>query len=43
MKWIDEVLQVALHHMPTSLPEVAAEEEVKEGAKESGQNGLRAH
>ena len=42
VKWIDEVFQVALHHMPTPLPEEASDE-VKEGTKEGSQNGLRAH
>jgi ATP-dependent Lon protease len=42
VKWIDDVLEVALQHMPTPRPEEAAEE-VKEGAKEGSQNGLRAH
>ena len=42
VKWIDDVLQVALQHMPTPSPDEATEE-VKEGAKEGGQNGLRAH
>jgi ATP-dependent Lon protease len=42
VKWIDEVFQVALQHMPTPLPE-EADEEVKESGKEGSQNGLRAH
>ncbi len=43
VKWIDEVLQVALQHMPTPRPEAVAEEEVSDGTKEGSQNGLRAH
>ncbi len=43
VKWIDEVLQVALQHMPTPRPEEVAEEEVSDGTKEGSQNGLRAH
>ena len=42
VKWIDDVLEVALQHMPTPRPEETAEE-VKEGAKDGSQNGLRAH
>ncbi len=42
VKWIDDVLQVALQHMPTPSPDEATEG-VKEGAKEGGKNGLRAH
>ncbi|MEJ2346837.1 MAG: endopeptidase La [Gammaproteobacteria bacterium] len=46
VQWIDEVLDVALHHMPVPLPgggeEIAKpeKEEVPKGGKE---NGLRAH
>jgi len=42
VKWIDDVLQMALQHMPTPSPE-AATEEVKEGTKKGAKEGLRAH
>jgi len=46
VKWIDEVLEVALQHMPEPLPEAAAAEEVAD--KESkgnqpGQNTIQTH
>jgi ATP-dependent Lon protease len=42
VKWIDDVLQMALQHMPTPSPE-AATEEAKEGTKKGAKEGLRAH
>jgi ATP-dependent Lon protease len=42
VKWIDDVLQMALQHMPTPREKVVLEE-VQETAIESGQKGLRAH
>jgi ATP-dependent Lon protease len=35
VKWIDEVLQIALTHMPTPLSDEKAAELVKESAAES--------
>jgi ATP-dependent Lon protease len=42
VKWIDDVLQVALQHMPTPATDETTEE-VKETTKEGGQKGIRAH
>ncbi|NIP71907.1 MAG: endopeptidase La [Gammaproteobacteria bacterium] len=47
VKWIDEVLDVALQHMPVPLPEggedVAAKEKEKAAKGKKQENGLRAH
>ncbi|HEY5789269.1 MAG TPA: endopeptidase La [Gammaproteobacteria bacterium] len=45
VKWIDDVLKVALQRMPVPRPSEAAEstEEVSDQAKDAGQNGIRAH
>jgi ATP-dependent Lon protease len=46
VKWIDEVLDVALQHMPVPLPEQGedmAAKDKEESGKESKDSGLRAH
>ena len=45
VRWIDEVLEVALAHQPTPLPEgtEAATAEPKDKVKEKKSSGVRAH
>ncbi len=43
VRWIDEVLQVALQHMPEPLPENKASGKVGAGRKESKRKSIRTH
>ncbi len=43
VRWIDEVLQVALQHMPEPLPETKASAKVGTSRKESKRKSIRTH